>query len=305
VPGFHNLLQFLIPGLALGALYAVSGTALVVLYRTTGVLNFALGAIGAFGVHIAWQLSIGPGLLGVKTGPWLAYLIGIVFCAAISVFYGRFLAPVFAQRDPLTRALGTLGILLICLGVMTWRWRTQDARSITLPMKSWKHQLGDFRVNGTQLAALLFGVVMTVGVATYLRRSAMGTAMRAVANDRDVAALLGIPVRRVESLAWLFNGVICGVVGLFISDLQNNMVATGLTFFVIPAIAAAVVGRLVGLWATFAGGLAIGVVEVEASGFSSKLVSDYRSMVPFLIGIGALIWQARKRTIVLSGRAMQ
>jgi branched-chain amino acid transport system permease protein len=305
VPGFDNLIQFLIPGLALGALYAVSGTAIVVLYRTTGVLNFALGAIGAFGVHIAWQLSSGPGLFGITTGPWLSYVIGILFCAAISILYGRYLAPVFAQRDALTRALGTLGVLLICLGIMLWRWRVQDARSLTLPTKSWKQQVGDFRVNGTQLAALLFGVAMTLGVATYLRTSATGTAMRAVADDRDVAALLGVPVRRVETLAWLLNGMICGVVGLLISDLQNNVAAGGLTFFVIPAIAAAVVGRLVGLWATFIGGLVIGVIEAEASGFEWKAISDYRSMTPFLVGIGALIWQARKRTIVLSGRAMQ
>jgi branched-chain amino acid transport system permease protein len=305
MPGIDSLIRLLIPGLALGALYAVSGTALVVLYRTTGVLNFALGAIGAFGVHIAWQLSVGPGMFGVTTGPWLAYLIGIVFCAALSLLYGRFLAPVFAQRDPLTRALGTLGVLMICLGMVTWRWRTQDVRTLTLPMKSWKQQLGDFRVNGTQLTALLFGVAMTVGVATYLRKSATGTAMRAVANDRDVAALLGVPVRRIEALGWLLNGVICGVVGLLIADLQNSLAATGLTFFVIPALAAAIVGRLIGLWATFVGGLVIGLVEVEASGFSSKVVSDYRSMVPFLIGIGALVWQARKRTIVLSGRAMR
>ena len=307
MPGIDDLLRFLISGLALGAIYAVSGTGLVVLYRTTGVLNFAFGAIGAMGVHIAWSLSkAGNGLLGFKTNNrWVTYLACVLFCTLVSFLYGRFLAPLFAQRDPLTRALGTLGLLLVLLGIMNWRWRIQDARSLTLPMKSWKFHLGDYVVNGSQVAAVAFGVLMTLGVAVFLNVSSTGTAMRAVANDRDVAALLGVPVKRVEAVAWLFNGVICGVVGLLLADLLNQVSGVGLTFFVIPAVSVAVVGRLLNLWTTFIGGFVVGVIETELNGFKWKALVSYRTTAPFIIAILALVWFGRKRTIVLSGRAMR
>ena len=240
MPEFDELLRFLVSGLAFGAVYAVSGTGLVVLYRTTGVLNFAFGAIGAMGVHIAWSLgSDGGGLIGIHMNRWLTYLVCIVFCVAITYGYGRFIAPAIAQRDALTRALGTLSLLLGVLGVMFWRWRTQDARRLELPMKKWKFTLAGNVVNGTQVSAVVFGVLVTAGVALFLNRTALGTAMRAVANDRDIASLLGVPVRQVEAIAWIANGAICGVVALFLAEMFR-LDAGGLTFFIIPALAAAV-----------------------------------------------------------------
>jgi branched-chain amino acid transport system permease protein len=306
VPDFDSLVRFLVSGLAFGAVYAVSGTGLVILYRTTGVLNFAFGAIGAFGVHIAWSLGkAGPGLWGVKhLNRWVTYLVCVLFCVAVTYLYGRYVAPAFAQRDALTRALGTLGLLLILLGVMFWRWRTQDARTLELPVRTWRFAVGGARVNGTQVSAVAFGILVTVGVIAFLRSTALGTAMRAVANDRDISALLGVRVNRVESVAWIANGAICGVVALFLADMFR-LDASGLTFFIIPAIAAALVGQLVHLWATFVAGFAIGIVEAELAGFDSKVITENRTMTPFIIAIGALLWYGRRRTIVLSGRAMQ
>ncbi len=306
MPGLDDLLKFLLSGLAFGAIYAVSGTGLVILYRTTGVLNFAFGAIGAMGVHIAWQLGDdGPGFFGLKTGRWLSYLFCITFCVSLSFLYGRYLAPLFSQRDPLTRALGTLAVLLMLLGIMLTRWRTQDARSLDLPMKSWRFRVTDFVVNGTQVSAVVFGVVMTLLAATFLRRSATGTAMRAVADDRDVAALLGVPVRQVEALAWMFSGAVCGVAGLLLADMNGAVSAAGLTFFIIPTVATAVVGRFVNLWTTFIAGFVIGVLEAEGVGFRWKFVVSYRTTAPFLVAVVAIVWYSRRRTVVLSGRAMQ
>jgi branched-chain amino acid transport system permease protein len=98
---------------------------------------------------------------------------------------------------------------------------------------------------------------------------------------------------------------VCGVVGLLIADLLSQVSSIGLTFFLIPAIAAPVVGRLVNLWTTFIAGFAIGIIETEALGFSWTAVSKYRTTFPFIIAVGALVWFGRKRTIVLSGRAMR
>jgi branched-chain amino acid transport system permease protein len=97
MPSFDDLKPFLVLGLALGGVFAMSGVGLVVLYRATGVLNLAYGAIGATGALIAWSL-----LGGVNR--WIAYAVAIAFCGAVTLLYGVVFGPPFAARDPLVKA---------------------------------------------------------------------------------------------------------------------------------------------------------------------------------------------------------
>ncbi len=300
MPDFTQLYPYLILGLAFGALYAVAGTGLVVLYRTTGVLNFSFAAIGMFGVNISYSL------LETSWCPeWLAYAATVIFAVAISYAYGRWLAPIFAQREPLVKTVGTLGLLLLLVGVVFISWNTQNARRFSLPLKDYKFDIGEARVNGVHIFALIFGVAVTVGVSLFLRHTRLGNAMRAVANDRDIAALVGVPVQRVEALSWAGSGFICGVVGLIAGSLISFDVI-GQTYIVISYLAAALIGRLSSLSATFAAGIVIGVIETGLTPFDGNFLflSENKSMAPFVICIIALLWFGRRRTIVLAGREM-
>ena len=111
MPSFDELKPFLVLGLALGGVFAMSGVGLVVLYQATGVLNLAYGAIGATGALISWSL-----LGGVNE--WIAYSACIAFGGLVTLLYGFLFGPSFAARDPLVKATATLGLLLILLGVM-------------------------------------------------------------------------------------------------------------------------------------------------------------------------------------------
>ena len=301
MPGFDQLYPFLILGLAFGALYAVAGTGLVVLYRTTGVLNFAFGAIGMFGVNVSWSL-----LQTTWCPHWFAYVATILLAMAITSAYGILVAPLFAQREPLVKTVGTLGLLLLLVGIVFIRWKTQDARRFALPMKDFHFNIGEARLNGVHLLAIGFGITVTVGMTVFLRSTGLGTAMRAIANDRDIAALVGVPVRRVETIAWAASGFICGVVGLIAGSLLSFDVIN-LTYIVISYLAAALIGRLRSLGATFAAGIVIGLVEAGLTPFQGKLLflSSNKTMAPFVLCIIAMLWIGRKRTIVLSGREMQ
>ena len=112
------LKPYIVLGLALGSVYALSGVGVVVLYQATGVLNLAFGAIGAAGALIAYYL-----VNHTSFPHWVAYLACVVFGAAVNVLYGMLLGPAFAKRDPLVKMMGTLGLALILLGVMAWRAR--------------------------------------------------------------------------------------------------------------------------------------------------------------------------------------
>jgi branched-chain amino acid transport system permease protein len=286
VLGAVDLKPFFVLGLALGGVFALSGVGLVVLFRATGVVNLAYGAIGGFGALITWEL-----INNVGWNQWLAFLACVLFGGVVTLVYGYFFGPLLAQRDPLVKATATLGLLLILLGLSSWIWG-DDARSIVLPTTSEGFKLGEVNVNYTQVTALVLCVVVTAGTAVFLQATKLGTAMRALADDREITAMLGVPVRRVEAAAWLGCGMLAGLTGLLLSNLVGlDMV--GLTFLVIAALASALIGQLKSLWVTLAAGLAIGVVQACATPYAS--IGGYRAMTPFVFAIAALLWFARKQ----------
>ena len=109
-----NLGPFIVTGLSLGGVYALSGVGLVVLYRACGVLNFAYGALGMIGAMVAWQM-IQSGL----PAP-LAWLACIMLATLLSLLYGGVLAPMLAYRETVVKAVATLGFALILLGIAGW-----------------------------------------------------------------------------------------------------------------------------------------------------------------------------------------
>src|SRR5262245_39945684 len=195
MPTWEEFKPFIVAGLALGGVYALSGVGMVVLYRATGVLNLAFGAVGAMGAFIAWGITQKS---GVPDG--VAYLVCVLFGGVVTLVYGILFGPPLAGRDPLVKAVATLGLALILLGAMSWIW-SDKARSMDLPTSDSGFLVGQVQVNWTQVIALVFGIALTFGTAAFLRYTNLGTAMRALANDREITATLGVPVRRVEAIA--------------------------------------------------------------------------------------------------------
>src|SRR3990170_1562849 len=234
------LKPYIVLGLALGGAYALSGVGLVVLYQTTGVLNIAFGAVGAAGALISYYL-----VNHTSTPQWLAFAACIAFGGAVSLLYGVVLGPAFAARDPLVKTMGTLALALILLGLMAWRAPAGGAfnRVLTLPTTNHRFELFGATVNWTQGISLAFAIFLTAGTTIFLRTTKLGTAMRALADDREITATLGVPVRRVEASAWLVSGLVCGTAGLLLADLFTTLDYAALTFLVISSLAAALIGR--------------------------------------------------------------
>ena len=292
------LKPFIVIGLAFGGVYALSGVGLVVLYRATGVLNIAFGAIGAAGALIAYYLVTHTGW-----PHWLAYAICVVFGGVVNLAYGMVFGPAFARRDPLVKMMGTLGLALILLGLMAWRAPVGGAfaRFLPLPSSTHSYQLLGTNVNLTQIIALCIAFVLTAAITVFLRVTKLGVAMRALANDREISATLGIPVRRVEAAAWFGSGLVCGASGLILPDLLTSLDYSALTFLVISSLAAALIGRLRSLWATLFGGLAVGLAQAVLAPYES--VSRYRSAAPFVLAIIALLYVSRQRVVTMSRAA--
>ncbi len=293
MPPWQDFEPFIVSGLALGGVYALSGVGLVVLYRATGVLYLAFGAVGAMGALIAWSLmqAGAPG--------WVSWLVCVAFAAAVTLAYGTVFGPALAARGPLIKAVATIGLTLVLYGLMDLLWTTSggQARSITLPTDNSGFSVGQVQVNWTQIIALAAGVVITVATGAFLRYTKLGTAMRAMANDRVITATLGVPVRRVEAAAWLGCGVLAGVAGLLLADLVA-LDATTLTFLVISSLAAVLIARLRSIALAFAAAIAVGLLHDLLTPITS--LTNYRDMTPFVIAAAGLLVLSRHRVMAQS-----
>jgi branched-chain amino acid transport system permease protein len=186
---------------------------------------------------------------------------------------------------------------------MAWRAPVGGAFARFLPLPSSTHLYRIFgtNVNLTQIIAIGLALVITAAVTVFLRVTKLGTAMRALANDREITATLGVPVRRVEAAAWFGSGLACGAAGLLLPDLLTSLDYSALTFLVISSLAAALIGRLRSLWVTMLGGMAVGVAQAVLSPYES--LSRYRSSAPFVLAIIALLYLSRRRVVTISRTA--
>ncbi|EJJ27060.1 branched-chain amino acid ABC transporter permease [Rhizobium sp. CF142] len=287
-----TFLPFLISGLGIGAVYALSGVGLVVLFRATGVLNFAFGAFGAIGAHCAWQL------LEWKMPLAVAILAAVVVSTAISFLYGRIFAPMLSHRDTVVRAVGTLAPALVLIALMGVIWG-ELPRRLQFPTDQMFVSLFGVRLTYTRIIAILLAVVMVGAITLLLNRTRLGLDMRALANDRDLSAILGVRILYTETAAWVITGVFSGFAGLLLADLVR-LQGTFLTLLVIPAIAAAILGQLHSLWQTAVAGLLIGIAEAALTPLG--WISPYRAAAPFIIALVAVTILGSTAKAVLKDR---
>jgi branched-chain amino acid transport system permease protein len=287
-----NILPFIISGLGIGAVYALSGVGLVVLFRATGVLNFAFAAFGAFGAHCAWQL------LEWKMPLAVAVLAAVAISTAISFVYGRIFAPMLSHRDTVVRAVGTLAPALVLIALMGIIWG-ELPRRLQFPTDLMFVSLFGVRLTYTRIIAILLAVVMVGAITLLLNRTRLGLDMRALANDRDLSAILGVRILYTETAAWIITGVFSGFAGLLLADLVR-LQGTFLTLLVIPAIAAAILGQLRSLWETAVAGLLIGIAEAALTPLG--WISPYRAAAPFIIALVAVTILGSTAKAVLKDR---
>jgi branched-chain amino acid transport system permease protein len=255
---------------------------LVVLYRSSGVLNFAFGARGAVAAYVAWSALI--------TNRWrLPRWLQSRF-RSISLGYGRLIAPRLwiGNRQYAQSARWASRSLL---GFHEWFWVSSRAGWYCRPMPA--VEFAGRQVTYTRVLGLAAALTMMAAVGLLLARTRIGLAMRALADQRGLSAILGIRVLRVDTTAWVISGAFAGVCGILLGNIVR-LQATVLTFLVIPAFAAAIIGRLSSLPATVAGGMAIGMLEALAvllPGFA-----PFRTATPFLIALLAIVsWRDTSR----------
>lgn len=272
-----SILPFMVAGIGQGAVYALSGLGIVVLYRTSGVVNLAFGAWAALGAICAWSL------MQAGMSAWLAWLASVSIATMGSVAYGVTVASRLSHRDPSIRTIGTLGLALALLGVISMVWN-ETPRRMVLPTDQMYLALVGVRLTYTRLIAFVSVFIAVAAVTLLLNRTQIGLWMRALANSRETSALLGVPVVLAEASAWALSGALAGFAGVLLASMVR-LQPSFLTFLVIPAVATAVLGRLHSLWRTVLFGLLLGICESLLASYAP--IAPFRSALPYVTALVA------------------
>src|SRR6185312_1246582 len=223
------VLELTLVGVALGALYSLAALGIVLIYKTTGVLNFAHGAIGMFSTFIAYEFGV------VRGWPApIAVLLALAFAAIFGWFMERFTLRPLRDRPVLTRVIVTLGWLLVLQSVASLIWKDT---SYHIPLQLFPQngiRIAQLTLGYNQIANIIIAAALAVLLALFLRFAPLGVAMRATSDNPTAARLLGIRVNMVAASSWVLGSVTAAIAGLLLAPL-TTLNTTQLTVVVITA----------------------------------------------------------------------
>lgn len=286
-----DILRFALLGLGLGALYALTAHGIVLVYRGSGVLNLAHGAIGMAGAYVQWELAAQHGV-----PYWPAVACGVLTSAVLGVLTHLLVIRPLRRASSLARLVGTLAVFIVLTAVAVKRY---GASLELVPGKLPTRLLTIAGATFSEDRVWLLGIAVAVTALLHLlyKRTLFGLGTTAVAEDETAAASLGWSPDLIATGNWALGSALAGLTGILIVPVIGLSV-TGLTTLLLSALAAALVGRFSSFPVTLAGGLVIGVVQSELTRFGSD-VTGLASSVPFLFI--ALVLVARGRALPLRG----
>jgi branched-chain amino acid transport system permease protein len=274
-----QLAQYVMGGLATGSLYALVALGVVLLYRSSRVLNFAHGDISTLGAFVAFMLMTRavPFAVAVPAGLAAVALLG-------AAFYFLVLRPA-KEATLLGKIVLTLGLALAVSGAIQVVWGT-DTQVFPFPLSDTRvYRLGQIVVSETMLGTITAGVVLLVAMYTLVQKTKIGLAMRAVAQNPDAAQALGIPARRIYALTWGLASALGGAAGVLLAPVVYLDPFMMLDPF-LKGFAAAVMGGMDSLPGAVLGGFLLGIVENVFAGYVSF---KFKTTLAFVIIILVLL----------------
>lgn len=268
-------LQLVISGIAVGLIYSFIGMGFAMIYRATGVVNFAQGEMMMLVAYIAFTLA---GTLKMSFWPMLLATIAlsVLIGLAIEVLLIR---PMLGQ-PVFSTVMVTIGLSVILRSVVVLVWGA-DPMPMDAGLSTEVIKIGPAGVYPAHLYAAGLMAVVLLGLWTFFRYSRVGIAMRATANVQTAALLMGINVKRIFALSWALSAGLAAIAGVLIGviyDINPAMWTTGLRSF--PAV---ILGGLDSVFGAALGGVLIGVVENLSEGYIGRGMKEIAGFLLILV----------------------
>ncbi len=300
------LLTTVFLGTVVGSIYALSAFGLVLTYRASGIFNFAQGAVGMIFAYAFYQLVQGGRMdlvvmvydqeWTLPTGAALVAVVGLLAPA-----FGWALDAVLFRRlraaGEVVQIVATIGLLVALQGLAGVVWGPGTTLTPTSIFSQHVFVAGGFRATVEQVASVSLVLALTVGLLVFLRRSALGVRMRAVVDRPDLAELTGVDSARVSAMSWAIGTGFAALAGILLVPYFGSLDPLTLTFLIVAATAAAVVGRLESFPVTLAAGVGIGVAQLLVQRYTdSEIARQLRPSIPFVVLFAVLFlprWRRR------------
>jgi len=275
-------LQQVVNGVTIGMVYALIAIGLTLVFGILGVINFAHGEFYMLGAFLTYNLTIGLGL-----DYFVALALTIVGSAAVGWLAERLTVRPLKGRHMFTVVLSTLGLSIFLQNGALLLWGP-DPREIELAWGGRPVVLGGVVITFLRLAVLAVGAALIIALTWFIRRTRWGMAMRAVAGNRDAAALMGIPVDRVYAITFAVGTGIAGVAGGLLGAMFTIEPTMG-EWAVVKAFCVVVMGGMGNLPGAVLGGIILGVAESLGAGFLPGGAS-YKDGIGYAILIVVLLY---------------
>lgn len=290
----NQFFNYVIPGIADGSIYALCALGLVLTYKTSGVFNFAHGALAAAAAYMFYEFRVRDGL------PWpLAMLLALILVGVIGGLILERLANWLSSAPTVTVVVATVGVLVFLQSLCTAVFGAATIQFAEFLPTTGFH-IGKVLVSGGDM--IITGLAMGSSVALFMffKRARVGKAMTAVVDDSNLLSLQAINPSAVRRLAWILGSCFASISGMLLAP-RLGVSVNGLILLVIAAYGAAAIGLFENLPMTVLGGVVIGIavdyLPAFTQKFDNKIIQLLPSNLPFLVLFATLVFvPARKLT---------
>ena len=272
-----EFLEYSLVGLLSGGVTALVALSFVLIYKGTGVVNFAVGEIMMLGAYLYYAGTITFGL-----SPWLAFSLSLVAIGGLMIIVERAVLRPLSGQPAVAVLMATIGMASIVHGGVEAMWGGDTYSPPTLLPRT-PVTMGEILIPGTVLGNFAVAAVLIMGFLAFFRYSKTGIALRATASDPVTAATLGININYAQRLTWILSGSVGTVAGVLIASsagLSPLLAASALGVF-----AAIILGGMDSILGAIVASVIIGLVEALGAGY---LGGKSRDIVPYVVVLAIL-----------------
>jgi branched-chain amino acid transport system permease protein len=277
--------EVLIGGLLSGVMYSLVALGFVLIYKASGVFNFAQGAM----VFMAALTYVG--LLEHGLSPWLSVPATLVVMIVLGLVTERVVLRPLVNQPQITLFMATIGLTFFIEGLAQWVWGA-NVRGLDIGLQdepiTWVTDTTGMNVSKFDLAAAGIAAVLVTVLAVFFNRTRIGRALRAVADDHQAALAVGIPLQQIWAIVWGVAGAVALVAGLLWG--ARNGVQYALTFVALKALPVLILGGFDSIPGAIVGGLIIGASEKLAEVYLGPFVGGgVESWFPYVLALFFLL----------------
>ena len=277
--------EVLIGGLLSGVMYSLVALGFVLIYKASGVFNFAQGAM----VFVAALTYVG--LLEEGLSPWLAVPATLVVMIILALVIERVVLRPLVNQPQITLFMATIGLTFFIEGLAQWAWGA-NVRGLELGLQDepieWVTNATGMNVSKFDLAAAGIAAILVTALAVFFNRTRIGRALRAVADDHQAALAVGIPLQQIWAIVWGVAGAVALVAGMLWG--ARNGVQYALTFVALKALPVLILGGFDSIPGAIVGGLIVGASEKLAEVYLGPFVGGgIESWFPYVLALAFLL----------------